>query len=792
MNGIRPRWRMILRDLSRDRVRTVLAVLSMAVSVMSIGMVTGASVIMVRTLDAAYVRNHAADAILEVSPVPSSLVAAAAAVPGVRLVEPRRVVHARLLRGSDDWRNIDLIAVPDYRHVDLNRFFPQAGAWPPPPRSVLLERSSATFINAEVGSAALLEMPDGRQERLPIAGTAHDLNYPSAVASGLLHGYVTFETLGWLGQGGDYSELVVATSGPKSRDAINATAGRVRAVVEGGGGVVLATLVPPPGRFWADDQIDATVLLLDTLAVLAFVMSGFLVANIVSALVARQVRSIGVMKAVGATPRQVTALYVVLVIIYGLLALLIGVPAGAGGAVGIVESTRKVLNFDQPGFVFSPTVLGLQVATALLVAVVAALRPVIGAGRLTVREAIASDGGGKGRTRSARSGGFTSRLRTPARLSVRNAFRRRGRLALTLAALTLGGLAFIAVLSVRSSLDHTLSSAAASRGYDVQVRFSSPQKRDEVERIAAAQPGVRSVESWAVAAPARIRPDGSVTGSIQMLAPPASSHLVRPPLLSGRWLSPGDGRSVVVNSDVVHEEADLAPGRQVVLRLGGADTSWRVVGVVRGLLGGPAIYADRDQLEAVQGGAGLVNNVEIVGTDRTVAGEARLARAEEVAFKKAGREVFSVDTTAQWKDFLAIDYAIATDFLLAMAILLAVVGGLTLMGTMSINVIERTREIGVMRAIGASNGSILRLVVGEGLVVAAAGWLLAAPLSPLAGLALSNAFGQAFLHVPLEYDYSWAGLGLWFLLVFVVAAVSSFLPAWNASRLTVRQVLAYA
>ena len=127
-----------------------------------------------------------------------------------------------------------------------------------------------------------------------------------------------------------------------------------------------------------------------------------------------------------------------------------------------------------------------------------------------------------------------------------------------------------------------------------------------------------------------------------------------------------------------------------------------------------------------------------------------------------------------------------------MAVLLAVVGGLTLTGTMSLNVIERTREIGVMRAIGASDSSIRSLVVGEGLVIAGAGWLLAAPFSPLASLALSDAFGQAFLHVPLVYRFAWTGLAIWLGLVLGVAAVSSLLPAWNASRLTVREVLAYA
>jgi putative ABC transport system permease protein len=785
---ISPRWRIVLRSLSRDRLRTLLAVLAMAVSVMSIGMVSGASVILVGTLDSAYRHNHPADAVLEASLFDNGVLSAVRQVPGVSAAEPRRVLHARLLRGGDDRRNLDLIAVPDFGTVELNRVFPEAGAWPPPFQGVILERSTLAFIGGHLDDRVLVEMPGGRRDSLPVEGTAHDLNYPSAVASGLLHGYISMQTLLWLGQGADFNELLLASSGARTAASIASLVDTVRATAEAHGAVVLASVIPTPGRFWADDQIDATVLLLDTLALLAFLMSGFLVANIVSALIAREVRVIGVMKAVGAQPLQVGTIYLGLVLVYGLLALAVGVPAGAVGAVGIVESTRAVLNFDPPGFVFSPAVLGLQVATAVLVAIVAALRPVLRASRITVREAISSEGSSAGRG----AGRLGRRLSTPMRVSVRNAFRRRGRLALTLAALLLGGLAFTAVLSVRNSLDRTLNDAAASRGYDVQLRLSAPHSRAEVERLAAQPPGVASVETWAMAAPSRVRPDGSTSPTLQLIAPPASSHLVRPPLLSGRWLQPGDEHAVVVNSDAVHAEPDLTPGSELVLRFARQDTTWRVVGVVRGLLAGPILYADRDQVETVLRSGGFVDNLEVVATDHSVAGEARLARAEEEAFKNVGFAVDGVDTTTQWRDFLAADYSIATNFLLAMAVLLAVVGGLTLMGTMSINVIERTREIGVMRAIGASDGAIRRLVISEGLVIAAAGWLLAAPLSPLAGLALSNAFGQAFLHVPLVYEFSWPALGLWLLLVLAVAAVSSLLPAWNASRLTVRQVLAYA
>lgn len=786
MSRVSPRWRLVGRELSHDRVRTALAVLAMAVSVMSIGMVSGASVILVDTLDRAYVRNQAADAVFQVTPVDAATLTAVRAVPGVALAEGRGVVHARLQVAGEDWRNLDLIAVPDYAGVQVDRFFPQAGAWPPPDGAVLLERSSLAYLGRRIGDRLSVESPGGAALQLPVAGTAHDLNYPSAVASGLLHGYISFDTFRRLTGEFDFTEIHVRTAGLRDLAAIERTAGAVRAELERRGARVLATVVPPPGRFWADDQIAATVLLLDTLAVLAFLMSGFLVANIVSALIARQVRVIGVMKAVGASPRQVVGVYLGLVLAYGLLALLVGVPAGAAGALGIVESTRAVLNFDPPGFLFSPSVLGLQVATALLVALVAALRPVIRAGRLTVREAITPEAD------TARGGGRFRLLAIPARLAARNAFRRRGRLALTLAALLLGGLAFVSVLTVRSSLDSTLDQAAAARGYDVQLVLGTAHPRADVERLAATTPGARDVESWARAGAYRVRADGSTGGTIQVVAAPAGSRLLRPPLLAGRWLAAGDVRTVVVNSDVVHDEPGLAPGARLVLRFGGQDTDWLVVGVARGLLGGPIAYTQRDQVEAVLGSAGFTDNVEVIGSEHSAAAESRLARALTTRFTGAGYAIDGVDTTAQWRDFLAADYSIATNFLLGMACLLAAVGGLTLMGTMGINVIERTREIGVMRAIGASDRTVQALVVGEGLVVAGAGWLLAAPLSPLAGRLLSDAFGQAFLHVPLTFAYAWPALGLWLVLVLLVAAASSLVPAWNASRLTVREVLAYS
>jgi putative ABC transport system permease protein len=113
------------------------------------------------------------------------------------------------------------------------------------------------------------------------------------------------------------------------------------------------------------------------------------------------------------------------------------------------------------------------------------------------------------------------------------------------------------------------------------------------------------------------------------------------------------------------------------------------------------------------------------------------------------------------------------------------------MGTMSINVLERTREIGVLRAIGASNAGVVQVFILEGTAIGLFSWLLGGVLAlPLTRL-IGNAIGLLILGTPLTYTFSTGGWLLWLALVVVLSAVASFLPARRAARLTVREVLAY-
>ncbi len=276
-----------------------------------------------------------------------------------------------------------------------------------------------------------------------------------------------------------------------------------------------------------------------------------------------------------------------------------------------------------------------------------------------------------------------------------------------------------------------------------------------------------------------------------VIATPIPTRMLNPAVLRGRWLLPEDENAVVLNTDVLKEEPDVDVGDTITLEINDRDTTWQVVGIVRGVLTGRIAYANYAYASRVTRGVGRASSVLIFSAQHTASYQVALARELETRLKADGYQVNSTDTIGELRQLIQGQFNIIVVFLLIMAVLLAVVGGLGLMGTMSINVLERTREIGVMRAVGAANRSVMMVFLAEGIFIGLISWVLGTALAlPLSRL-LSNIVGNSMLRAPLSYTFSVAGAGLWLALVVLLAAVASLLPAWKAARLTVRDILAY-
>jgi putative ABC transport system permease protein len=818
-----PRWRKVLRDLWHNKARTVIVVLSIAVGVFAVGMIVSMQIMMENDLSASYAAINPASAELYPAGFDEDLVEVVRRMDGVREAEGRRDIRVRLKVGPDTWRSLSLDVIYDYDDMRLNKIAPAGGAWPPPKREMLIERASLPLTNAKVGDTVVIETPDGKQRQMRIAGLAHDLNKPPARFVGMPFGYITVDTLEWLGFSRDFDQLhILVAENETDKEHIQAVADQVQDKIEKSGRTVYWIWIPEPGEHPANEDVQPLLIILGVLGTLSLFLSGFLVVNTISALMTQQIRHIGIMKAVGARTSQIVGMYLGTVIIFGLLSLVVAVPLGGLAAYALTGFMANLINFDLGGFRIPPQALALEVAVGLIVPLLAALYPVFAGARITVHEALSTYGLGKGLFGRSLIDRLieevTTAIRTlsrPMRLSVRNTFRRKGRLALTLSTLTLGGAIFVAVLSVHASLLTTLDDALSYWNYDVEVYFTRPHRIEAIEREALRIPGVADAESWNGNTARRLRPDGQEGPNINIIASPADTKLIQPTVLEGRWLLPDDENAIVLNTEVIREEPDIKVGDEILLKIEGRETTWRVVGIVQGVLTGRIAYANQPYFARVVrfvGRAGLVLIVADYPEDITYPGgtansgdtsrpkgttpqeaafQSELARQIKEYLDSRGLQVSSTETIASVRENVEYQVNIIVIFLAIMAVLIAVVGGLGLMGTMSINVLERTREIGVMRAVGASDGSVLKVFMVEGLFIGVLSWLIGAILSLPISKLLSHAVGVALTDAPLSYTFSTNGALLWLGVVLILAAMASFLPAWNASRLTVREVLAY-
>lgn len=794
---LKTRWIKVISDLWSHRVRTLIVALAVAVGVYAVGSVLAVQALMLREFHAD--RNDAAIAsaiIIAYPPFDAKLAERIAEMPGVAAAEGRQSLNARVITGLDSSRDIEISAVDDFGAMQVDKYLLVDGAWPTRKDEIMLEWMGLPWIGAKIGDTITVELPDDTRRQLTITGVAHNPQHPSPGVTGNTSGLVSPKTMEYLGQSPLFSELHLRVAGvDPDKATVQSVVDDVEKQIERSDRTILDTVIL--GESIIESIVNTTILILSTFSWVILLLSAFLVVNTITALIAQQVNQIGIMKLIGASRGQMVTMYMAMVLVYGVIAFLIGIPIAVTVARLLMTNLiEDLVNIRTDSYAIPAWVYLVMIGVGVLIPLGAGLLPVWQGTRITTYAALNDVGIHAG----ASSGGTAEHLlaRLPKRwlqrpfiLALRNALRHKGRLLRTMVVLILGTALFIAVISTQQSVYTTQAGFLLYHQYDVRVQFEQPQRIARLEAAAFDLPGVTAVESWGIGSATRLRPDDSESNRYQVYGLPGNAQMVEPIVQVGRWLRPDDEYAVVINATVADQERDIQVGDTITLDMAGHERPWTVVGIVGMDAQGAKLYMNYDVFGHETRMLGKANSLQVITGQHDQRSQADMESVLLGHFEQKGMDVRSTKTTQTLNSQNGLMFDTIIGFLILMAVLLGAVGSLGLSTTMGINMMERIREIGVLRAIGASNGAIRRIVLLEGLVIASLSWLIGFVLSFPAAKFMSSQIGIALLDMPLTYTYSYGAAAAWFFVLLGLAVVASLGPAASAVKLTIREVLAY-
>lgn len=809
---MRPRWRKVIHDLLDNKARTLLVVFSIAVGVFSIGVISGAYQIISNDMSASYAANNPSNVELRTLNFNDDVFASIKNSKGVEGAEARRVFNIRMRTAdTDKWTAFDMVAFNDFEQNTINLLTPIEGKNIPDKREVVLELGALDHIDVKVGDTVEFQLQDGSLKTMIVVGVVQDTAMGAGDFLASPYGYISMDTLQYLQQPDSYNRAYVTVGvGGDDISYIREVGAELKDKLEKNGTLVVRTRYAMTHEHPLASTVNAILGILLALGILIVFLSSSLIANTLSALLTQHLRHIGVIKLVGGRRTQVLVMYLALIMAFGVLALLIAVPLGGQGAYGLSLFISSQLNFNILGYRIVPMALGIQIAVGLLVPLVAGLAPVINGSRITVLRALSGDltgdenqphGQHEARvswfdwmmiraTRILASRGI--HFPRPFIISLRNTFRRRGRLILTLFTLTMGGAIFIAVFNVRTTLHDYIGAIGKYFAADISLDFDQPYRLREIQQMLGQVDGIVDMEGWQFVSGELLDENSIVLENINIFAPPADSALIQPILVSGRWLRVDDVRKLAMSEAALGYFPNIKPGDHVKLKINGREEDWEVIGIFKFVdREGVLAYAPYEYISQMNNLVNQSYSFRLVTDQHDRAYQDAKAEELDVFFRERGFNVrvaeagrASLDTAVESLDTLVV-------FLLIMAILTAVVGAMGLTGTMGMNVLERTREIGIMRAIGADDRAVMRTIIAEGFVIGFMSFVLAIILSIPFTYLLSTIVSLAVFETPIDVIFTFTGYGIWFGLVLVLSVVASIVPARNAARLTIREVLSY-
>jgi putative ABC transport system permease protein len=724
-------------------------------------------------------------------------------VPGVTRVEGRAVQPLSWkLPGEDEfedafvlaaWEPFEEIAIQPSRVAGEGRY-PSSGQ-----QEIAVEKRMADKHELSVGDQIVLRSAGGDAEGDPwtITGLVF-MPYASFGSMGLpvpndASLFATFEDAQVLAGFAGFNTLYARYTDYPTAEA--QADGLYAAIAQETPYIAVFSYTDDPAESFYITQTEEMTSMLSMLGIIAMIVAGLLVLNVINSIVGEDKRQIGVMKSLGATRWDNFVIYAGIAITFGVIGAVPGVLLGSYLGVQMAQAIDEPLLTYIEGFSLSSSAIMVGLVMGLAIPFFAAIVPVLLGTRVTILQAMTDVGISADYGKSRWSRVLTAMpLPTNTKQAVTNVLRKKGRLALTWLTLTLAAAAFMGIFGMFVSINDKIGDVFDSFNAQITVVPNERQDFDHVRALVLE--GVAGIEAVDPGIGLSVELDGYVsaetgTSQLQMtgLAPAADS--MKLDIKAGTAWQDDPEREGLVLTRGVADGLGKTVGDTATLVAQGQRVDVEIIGIA-------AFLVDQGFMEW-QELARLVGSVDAQGEPAPTSMMIRLSEPDptvdevdevidelDEVLLSNGISASHVNQVKFAEDMSKMITMFGSIFQIA-AIVMAVIGAIGLLSTLSMSVFERLREIGIMRSIGAGSGTIAGQFLTEGMLVGLSAWLVAVPLSYLIaeGLLASMEIGME----GLGFDTSALWIGLVGMIVITVLA--SLGPSLSAARKTVSEILRY-
>jgi putative ABC transport system permease protein len=781
-----------ITDLTRRRPRTFFTVATLALAVTSIGLFALPN-LMDRSMHAAVVSDRLPDlTVYTRPPVPGVWLAKLARLSNVRAVEAGSEFDGQMMVGARP-AYVYVRGIPAFSSQKVDVVHLTSGS-PPKSGEVVVDVRDGPqgLLHARAGDTVQVLGAGGTAQTLRVSGAAENLDGAQLVVSdGDIVLYASPATVASLNGGTGYTTFYfrLDSSRPAAVDATLSAIRRTFSAMPGFHGFSALPDVRASGDWPGKSSYAKLTKFFYVITVLALLAALVLIANTITTLVSEQTSEIGIMKAVGGRRRQIAAVYLKTALLLGALGTVAGI------ALGLVLANLLTRYFGSHfygvsvGIGADPLVIVASACVGLLGPPLAALPAIRRATHVPVRETLEATGSAVGSDdvgeRLLRRIRFLPRS---AQIGLRNVGGRRRRAFSTALVIALAVGTLLALVGFGTGVANTSRASWHDHGEDFEVDGQGGFLDARAATLIRSTPGVAAVEPKFVV-------DVRLAGKDAKIWALRQATMFRYHIVGGRWYTAAEqsrrAHVAVIQRDIARSTGTHL-GQTIHLQMAAGVADFRVIGIASNQQeNGTALYVPLTTMHALIPGVPLGGgDFWVQTTSHAHAFIDQTAAQVEDTLIASGYNVGTQIVYVQLANEVAHDRTLTTS-VLVLGFIVVAISMAGLVNALTMSVLERTREIGILRSIGARARDIRRIFAAETIVLAILGWLIAIPVGLLLDLFLGW-MTEKVVRVEVPFTYPAWNIALAFAGTILLALLITLIPIRRAVRLKPGEALRYA